>query len=120
MDSHRQHHTETGTIEGMLDVISVHGGRDSVKVWDRRFGTAVECRVTELQLEQAKQALGHRVAVRGRIEYQTNRPKLVTDVFDIHVMRKREELPQPDEIGPINLMGDVDPVEHLRGIENGD
>lgn len=106
---------EVGSIEGELDVISVHGGKDSIKVWDSRFGSPVICIVSDMQLEEAKQALGRRVVVRGRIRLQGSKPQTMLDVFDIRVMREDDDLPQPNSVGPIELFGDADPVDCLRG-----
>lgn len=111
-------HYEIGSIEGRLEVISVHG-KDSIKVWDRRFNDEVTCTLSDEKLEEAKRALGKRVKIRGRIKYHKKHPKYVVDVFDIRVLREIKELPQPDKIGPIDLFGDEEPADILRGIENG-
>lgn len=107
---------EIGSIEGTLDVISVHGGKDSVKVWDSRFNVPVLCQVSDQQLEDAKEALGNRVVVRGRIKSIGNRPQAVVDVFSIQAIRRNDELPQPDRVGPIDLFGDSEPADFLRSV----
>ncbi|MFH1481360.1 MAG: hypothetical protein ABIG67_08825 [Pseudomonadota bacterium] len=39
----------------------------------------------------------------------------IVDVFDIKELRDSKHAPQPEQIGPIDLMGEVDPVDYLRG-----
>ena len=75
-------YTEVGSIEGKLDVIDVHG-HEEVKVWDDRYGRAVSCHVTALQIEKAKELLGKRVSVQGCIRCERRRPVEVVDVFEI-------------------------------------
>jgi hypothetical protein len=107
--------SEVGSVEGLLEVISVHG-QETIKVWDARFGIAVSCHVSSLQIEEAKQFLGRRVAVRGRILHEHNRPKEVIDVFDIRALLDKDA-PQIESFAPIDLMGGEEPADYLRGDE---
>lgn len=109
-------HEEIGTVEGKLDVIDVHG-EDTVRVWDFRSNEAVDCRVSPEQLEQAKSCLGHRMGVRGRIKYERGKPKEVVDVFSIYDLGEIANLPQIDDVAPLDLTGGVEPSEYLRGDE---
>ncbi|MBE3039098.1 MAG: hypothetical protein IMZ62_09845 [Chloroflexi bacterium] len=106
---------EIGSIEGKLDVINVHGQRDSIKVYDARYGTAVVCRVSDTQLEEAKALLRKRVKVSGRIRCEHKRPKEVTDVFSIQPLGDSTALPQLEDIGPVDLTGGQEPADYLRG-----
>jgi len=113
---------EVGAIEGYLEAISVHN-RDTVQIWDSRFNIAVECNISEYQLKEAYEYLRPRiaegkkvrVAVRGNIKYKARRPKTVVDVYDIRMLRDSQHLPQPEDIGRVDLTGDIDPVDYLRG-----
>lgn len=109
-------YAEVGSIEGTLEIAGIHGG-DHIKVYDVRFGNPVGCAVSPRQFEEALAYLKRRsrVAVRGVIKFSGSRPKEVTEVFDIR------ELPGPNDrisinsIRPIDLMGDKDPADYLRG-----
>jgi hypothetical protein len=113
---------EVGAIEGYLEAISVHN-RDTVQIWDSRFNIAVECNISEYQLKEAYEYLRPRiaegkkvrVAVRGNIKYKARMPKAVVDVYDIRMLRDSQHLPQPEDIGRVDLTGDIDPVDYLRG-----
>ena len=113
-------HFEVGSVEGHLDLINVHGQCDVVKVWDRRWNMPVECCVSEQQLVNAVASLGHRVLIRGRILYRGKYPTKITDVFAITVLASEDKLPNPDTMEPINLFGDTEPSDYLRGVTEND
>lgn len=105
---------EVGSVEGRLEIISVKG-KDTVQVRDLRFGVEVTCNVTAIQLEEAKELLRKRVVIRGRVKYSRKRPQIVVDVFDIRELKDSKNAPQPEDIGRLDLTGDIDPVDYLRG-----
>lgn len=117
-DSHSMSgsYVEVGSIEGTLEIASVHGG-DHIKVYDARFGCGVGCAVSPRQFDEALTYLKRRsrVIVRGVIRFAGNRPKEIAEVFDIR------ELPGPSNriaigsIRPINLTGGKEPAVYLRG-----
>lgn len=117
VDELTERYFEIGSIEGRLDVLSVHG-EDCVKVWDARWGCAVKCRVSESQLEDSKALLRKRVSVRGRIRCEHKRPKEVVDVFDIRPLGDASTLPQAGDIAPVDLTGGREPADYLRGAED--
>lgn len=105
---------EVGSIEGHLEIISVKG-RDTVQIQDLRYGIEVTCNVSTIQLEEAKELLRKRVVIRGRVKYNRKRPQVVVDVFDIRELKDSKHAPQPEDIGRLDLTGDIDPVDYLRG-----
>lgn len=107
---------EVGSIEGRLEVIDVHK-REAVKVWDVRFNIPVTCIVSDVQIEQAKLLLKHRVRVRGRILHEHGRPKEVSDVFDIRQLGGADKLARIEDIAPVDLTGGREPADYLRGDE---
>ena len=111
---------EIGSVEGRLEVISVHGGRDMVKVWDNRWNVVVECFVSDAQLADSKSALRHRVVVRGQIQYKGGRPRAITDVYDIYAIPDDSELPKVEDLEPIDLFGETEPAVYLRGMTDDD
>lgn len=105
---------EVGSVEGCLEIISVKD-KDTVQVRDLRFGIDVMCNVSTIQLEEAKELLRKRVVIRGRIKYSRKRPRDMVDVFDIRELKDSKHAPQPEDIGRVDLTGDIDPVDYLRG-----
>ncbi len=110
----RHRYTEVGSIEGHLDVINVHGA-DTVRLWDERFGVPVDCYVTPAQVEDAKDNLRRRVSMRGVIEYEHKRPRRIRSVSDIRPLGAQKELPQIEDIAPVDLSGGEEPADYLRG-----
>jgi hypothetical protein len=108
---------EFWSIEGKLDVISVHG-KDSITVWDARWHCAVKCLISDEKLSEAKDLLGQGVSVRGRIKCEYNRPKEVTDVLEIRSLGYRATLPQAEDIAPVDLTGGSEPADYLRGADD--
>jgi hypothetical protein len=119
VDELTERYYEIGSIEGRLEVISVHGG-DAVMVYDARWRSRVKCLVSDAQLEQAKALLGKRVMVRGRIRCEYKRPKEVVDVFEIQPLGDSSGLPQVGDIAPVDLFGDSEPADYLRGEEDAE
>jgi hypothetical protein len=114
VDELTERYFEIGSIEGRLDVLSVHG-RDSITVWDVRWRCPVRCMVSDAQLREAKDLLRQRVSVRGRIKCEHKRPKEIVDVFDIQPLGDASTLPQAEDIAPVDLTGGQEPADYLRG-----
>jgi hypothetical protein len=102
---------EQATLEGRLEVLSTHQG-DHFVIWEMLTGNRVECRVTPEQLEQAKGLLRQRVAVSGRAHYRKGKPVLL-QVESFRALRGSSELPQPKDIGKVDITGGL---SELRGI----
>lgn len=87
-----------GTIEGHLEAVNVHGKR-SFAVWERLTGTRVECYPGEdITVEELGDALGRRVAVRGRIRASKTGAKRGIYVTQLRVFPSEDELPTADEV----------------------
>lgn len=111
---------EYTTIEGRLEEISIRH-TDHVNVWETLTNSRIECRVTAEQMEEAWKAIRARVprvAIAGRLRYRNNRPTLML-VESIRVLRTAAELPQPQDIGPIDITGGVSSEEYIRRLRDG-
>jgi hypothetical protein len=109
-------YVDYGTIEGRLETISVHNGNSFV-VWEAMTNNRIECRITPEQLEEAKQLLGKRVAISGRLRYRNHKP-ISMEVESIKVLRERAELPQPETMKPIDITGGESSEEYIRRLRN--
>jgi hypothetical protein len=105
------------TIEGRLEIVSVHDHL-SFFIWETLTNHRIECFSTESQLIQATSLLQKRVAVTGRVHYRNHVPKSI-DVESIRGLRDANELPQPKDIGPINITDGLSSEEHVRRLRNG-
>jgi hypothetical protein len=107
---------EFGTIEGKLEAISTHE-KDRFFIWETLTNCKVECISSPELFEQAKEYLRRRVAVSGRIRYQGQKPKLIY-ADSIWPLPTQNELPQPSDIGPVDITGGLSSEEYVRGLRN--
>lgn len=110
-------YVDVSTIEGKLETISVHGGTSFI-VWESFTNNKVECRVSKDQFEKWSQYLGKRVSLTGRVAYRNHIPKSIT-VDEIRVLRGSSELPEPKDIGPVDITGGMKSEDYIRSIRNG-
>lgn len=111
----RRTRQEYGSVEGLLEEVSRHGG-DAFKVWDTLTGQAVRCSITHDLLDQATTLFreGARVQVTGRVRYRDGTPVSV-DVEGIRRLRRRDELPQADDIvGKVDFTGGMSSEDFVR------
>ena len=101
------------SIEGRLEVVSVHDGK-SISVWETLTNRRIECRMLEEHFQAAQSLLGHRVRVTGRVSYRNHVPTLIRVEEPVQRLRTVAELPQPKDIGPIDITGDLTSEEHVR------
>ncbi len=111
-------YVDYSTIEGRLEVISVHE-RNSVVIWETLTDNRIECLVDVEEIKQASSLLGRRVAVTGRVSYRNHIPKTISVEGPIKVLRTSAELPQPKDIGPIDITEGASSEEHVRRVRNG-
>ena len=105
-------YNDYATVEGKLETISTHGG-NFIVIWEVLTNNRVECAVTAELLEEAKNLLRKRVAVSGRARYRNGKP-ISLQVESIRVLRDASELPQPADIGVVNITDGVSSEEHVR------
>jgi hypothetical protein len=106
-----------GTIEGKLEIVSVHEHK-SFFIFEILTSYRIECIIAnEDHFQQAISLLGKRVAISGRVRYRNHKPTTV-NVESIHPLRDISELPQPRDIGPIDITGGLSSEEHVRRIRD--
>jgi hypothetical protein len=101
-----------GTIEGRLETVSVRG-RQHFFVFETLTEQRVECLPQRDEFEKSLSLLGKRVAVSGRIRYRNHKPTTI-HVENLKVLRESSELPQPRDIGPIDITGGLSSEEYIR------
>jgi hypothetical protein len=114
-------YTSLGSIEGKLEMISIHGPSRFL-VYHARTHKAVNCKFDQARwLDKVKDALGHRVNVSGTVHYNSRGEPMRVDITDIRRLRIEEELPTVAELAGSdpNFTGGLDTSEHLRGLRVG-
>jgi hypothetical protein len=94
-----------GSVEGSLDVISIHN-RLRFTVYERGSssgpgeGARIECLFPQALLGQVKTALGERVCIRGRVRYRKDGVPAIVEAHWLRVLRPLDQLPSiQDMIG---------------------
>lgn len=110
------HYIDFLTIEGKMEMVSVHGGTSFV-VWETLTNNKIDCVVTPEQFQQWKELLGKRVALTGRVHYRNHVARSI-NVESIIVLRDASQLPQPKDIVPINITDGLPSEEHVRRVRD--
>ena len=110
-----------GSIEGMLEMISIHS-KPRFVVYHGRTRKAVTCRFGgEDMLEAAKEALGKRVLVLGVVHSNARGEPMRVDPERIRTFRDPRDLPASAELKGIDpdFTGEMTTEEYLRSVRNG-
>ena len=105
-----------GSVEGTLDVISLRG-KPSITVWDRVTNKPVRCWLPKEQgwIVRAKDLLGERVLVSGRVQYYPGRgPYSVDQISEIRSLAPEPLSPKAGFGSVPNLTGGQDTMAYLR------
>jgi len=109
-------YADFSTIDGKLLEVSMHDGL-SFAVWDVLSQRRIQCVVTTDQFNQWQGLIGKRVAVTGSVSYSNHIPRKIV-VEEIRTLRDAGLLPQPKDIGPINITDGMASEEYLRVLRN--
>lgn len=110
-------YVDFSTIEGRLEVVSVHD-HDSFFVWETLTNRRIECFADAEQMKQASTLLKKRVSVTGRVSFRNHVPQSIYVDGPIRQLHDSSELPQPKDIGPINITDGLSSEEHVRRMRN--
>lgn len=114
-------HRALGSVEGKLEMISIHGNKPQFLVYHHRTHKAVRCVFPAEMLEQVKDALGSRVIAIGQIHLNAKNEPVRVDIEEIRILRTESDLPSIARITGIDpdFTGDLSTAEYLRGIRGG-
>lgn len=112
-------YVDYSTIEGRLEVISVHE-RSSFFIWETLTNHKIECFVTDEQIaDMSAILLQHpRISVTGRVSYRNHIPKTIHVEEKIRILRSSKDLPQIDDIAPIDITGGVATEDYIQRMRN--
>jgi hypothetical protein len=103
-----------GSVEGVLQTVSVAGGKPRITLYNRLSGRAINCAVPRERIPEVLRVFDRRVSVFGRV--RTNE---LGDVIGIHLERieafpNDDELPSVEQVaGAFDLTGGKSVSEHL-------
>lgn len=114
----RIRHRAIGSIEGRLDVISVHGRTPRFIVYLSSTCKAVTCQLDPAQLDAAKAALGRRVYVAGVVLSNARGEPVRVEAEQIRVLRSADQLPTIAELTGSDpaFTGGAGATAYLRGM----
>ncbi len=104
---------DMATFEGKLETISIHDHAHFV-IWETLTNSQVKCLVPPDRLPLAWSLLGKRVAVYGRVRYNRLGRPVSIDVEDIRSLKDISELPQPKDIGKVDITGGMSSEDFVR------
>lgn len=114
----RARYEEYGSIEGMLQMVSVAGGAHFT-VRDTITGRAVECRVPPEQLDTVIRAFRKRVAVYGYIETNERGGILRIRMDDLELLADDNDLPTVEQVaGTFDITEGIAVREFIAGLHD--
>ena len=115
------HHQSIGSVEGRLELVSLHPGRRHFHVCHTLTGKAVKCSLPPELEEDVKRSLGQRVIVSGLVSYDENgRPRIVRSE-KLRIMKEDRDLPSvKDMVGLApDITGDMSTEDYIRVLRDG-
>lgn len=108
-----------GTVEGILEVVSVAGNRPRIRVKDRLTGRPINCFVPRDRMDDVLRVFGRRVSVYGRV--RTNELGDIVDIRleSIEAFPPEDELPTVEQVaGAFDITSGKSIEEHLASLRD--
>lgn len=114
-------HSTLGSVEGKLEMISIHGKRPQFLVYHHRTHKAIRCTFSTEMLDRVKDALGERVIAMGQVHLNGKNEPVRVDLQQLRVLRAEKDLPSIADITGIDpdFTGELSTAEFLRSIRGG-
>lgn len=117
------HHKSVGSVEGRVELISVHRGTRRFNVYHAITQKAVRCNLPEEMEDEVVYNLRQRrrVIVSGLISYNVRGEPLSIAVDHLRVLKEEKELPTIEDILGIapDITGDLSTEDYIKGLRNG-
>jgi hypothetical protein len=108
---------EEGIYEGRLEMISVHGAW-SFNIYDEVTGEKIPCHFAENLLPTTRDALRHRVAVKGTARRTRSGAMISVRVDSVERLREEAKLTLLDLRRGVDITGGVESSEYVRGLRD--
>ncbi len=109
----------TGSVEGVLQMVSVAGGVPRFSVRDRLSGRAIRCTVPKERLPDVLAVFDRRVTVFGRVRTNERGDVLSIHMEDVQAFHREDELPSIRQVaGAFDLTSGKSIEEHLKRLRD--
>ena len=114
-------HKRIGSVEGKLELISIHGTGRRFNVYHAITRRAVRCNLTKEMENEVIRNLGRRVIVSGIVSYNTRGEPVGVNVDRMRVLKEEKDLPRiGDIIGMApDITGQLATEEYIREMRDG-
>ena len=112
-------YVEYTTVEGRLEMLSVHGGRN-FNIYDVLHKTRIACHFPSTMIETAKNAFNQRIEVTGKARYKRNGLPFSVQVENIRILKEKHQLPQFKDLEKIGITGGLGAAEYIRRLNDAD
>lgn len=103
---------QLSSIEGRLELISMHGGF-AAQIFNIRTGEKVTCTLDKELMDEAAKFFGKRVSMYGRVRYTREGTPVEIEVKVVRAMKDRAVLPQFADLEGIDITAGMDPTEYI-------
>jgi len=113
-------HHSFGSVEGMLETISIHGGPRFV-VYHHISHKGITCKVPSEMIEEAKDYMGRRVIIGGLVNYNAKGEPTRVEAENLRVLRREHELPWTEQLSGSDphLTGDLSSKQYIKDVRGG-
>ena len=117
----KPHHLSLGSVEGRLELVSLHPGRRRFNVCHALTGKTVRCSLPPELEEVAKGGLGKRVIVAGLVSYDEKGIPFSVQSERLRIVKEDRELPSvKDMVGLApDITGELSTEEYIRTLRGG-
>ena len=116
---HDQVYEHYGSVEGIIEKVSVMEGKMRFRLQVRVFDRSVRCRMPPDLVDGVVHALGRRVTVTGRVRTNARGDVLSIWAEDVEAFPADEELPTIDQVaGAFDLMCGKSIRDHLDALRS--
>ena len=115
----RKPYYEFTTLEGTLEVVSVHG-QTSFSIFDPKTKARIMCIIPEEKLAEVTGMLRDRVQVYGKAKFKRSGTPVSISVDEIKKLRASEELPKFRAGEEIDITGGADSADLVRRIRDAE
>ena len=117
----RVHHKSIGSVEGKLELISVHVRSRRFNVYHAITQRAIKCNLPKGMEEEVVRSLGRRVIVSGLVSYNVRGEPLNVNVDHLRVLKDGKVLPSIDDMLGMapDITGELTTEEYIRRLRDG-
>ena len=115
------HHKSLGSVEGRLELISIHAKERRFNVYHAITQKAVRCNLSKGMEEEVVRSLGRRVVVSGEVSYNVRREPVRVAVDHMRMLKAENDLPSIQNMLGLasDITGELTTEEYIRELRDG-